>query len=287
MRDGRDASDDETSKPPRGGRRRCRRGATLIVSDIRDLLALDPWRCIHLLKPEAAVAPLGEARGELARGARAFPRRPPSTLGPVEHQPADLRRGHAAERPARQRAGVVPVGGAAGRVRQAPAAARRAMRRQTASAGSPSGASPRAAWRGWRGFQQANRKGARQAWPSSRGHAAKAVAPGAKRRRAASFAMAERARFATTAASASTARTGRSAASAQSVRARVSAACAAARVARAASEARGRAAALTLGPPRGGRSSGRGGAAARSAGCLPACSRSAAGGRRGAGPHRG
>jgi uncharacterized protein len=35
----------------------------IIVSDDRDLLVLDPWRGIRVLKPEAALALLGEDRG--------------------------------------------------------------------------------------------------------------------------------------------------------------------------------------------------------------------------------
>jgi uncharacterized protein len=35
-------------------------GATIIVSDDQDLLVLDPWRGIRVLKPEAALALLGE-----------------------------------------------------------------------------------------------------------------------------------------------------------------------------------------------------------------------------------
>lgn len=38
-------------------------GTVAIVSDDRDLLVLDPWRGIRVLKPEAALALLGEGPG--------------------------------------------------------------------------------------------------------------------------------------------------------------------------------------------------------------------------------
>lgn len=38
-------------------------GVAVVVSDDRDLLVLDPWRGVRVLKPEAALALLGEGQG--------------------------------------------------------------------------------------------------------------------------------------------------------------------------------------------------------------------------------
>lgn len=53
-------------------------GADLIVSDDRDLLALDPWRGVGIVKPEAALAMLG---GEPGRARRATVHRQPPAMG--------------------------------------------------------------------------------------------------------------------------------------------------------------------------------------------------------------